>query len=173
MQRVRVDRMKNSRQHGAAILIMMLVLVMVSMSAMFKYMDGSSVKIERDKKTAAVLAEAKMALIGYFLIKNRLPCPEDSTKVGGLLEGSALASCSEEIDLEGGLPWKTLKIEPLVDGNLDKLFYVISKDANKVPIDLSGSKAGILSYVASTHFKGNALTITKSDLIKARNKVAE
>ena len=56
---------------------------------------------------------------------------------------------------------------------LDKLFYVISKDANKAPIDLSGGQADILSYVASTAFNANALTITKSDLSKAINKVTQ
>jgi hypothetical protein len=54
----------NSKQQGAALLIMMLVLVMVAMSLMLSYLDGSSVKIERDKQAAQILAQAKDALIG-------------------------------------------------------------------------------------------------------------
>lgn len=61
------------KQNGAALLIMMLVLMLTASTFMMARFDSRNIEIERDKKTAAALAEAKQALIALAVNRNDLP----------------------------------------------------------------------------------------------------
>lgn len=125
-------------QQGSTLLIFMLVMVMVAMAILLNVLDGRPVKLEHDKKTALALAEAKSALIGWSVLQTnmgRLPCPEDTTLVGLPAEGSAQSSCV--LPAVGRLPWKTLGLGDIRDGNGDKLWYVISAGFRTSPINFT------------------------------------
>ena len=118
-------------QNGGALVIFMLVVVFAGMVALFSVLDGATIKIERDKKTAEALAEAKSTLIGYA-IKNSaivsagyLPNPDLGPGIN--TEGSSASGMGgADISLIGKLPWRTLGISSLQDGSGECLWYVVS-----------------------------------------------
>lgn len=117
-------KIHHDNQHGGALIILVLILVIAGTTALFSLLDGTSAKLERNKKTSAAMAEAKSALIGYALL--------NATKPGTLLctdsnnDGSSDVSggnCSSYI---GKLPWKQLGIQMLRDGYSECLWYALS-----------------------------------------------
>jgi hypothetical protein len=68
-------------QQGAALLILMLALFMVTMTVLLKGLNNRGGQLERQTATIAALMQAKEALIGYAVVVNGgvLPCPETST----------------------------------------------------------------------------------------------
>ncbi len=118
-------------QNGGALVIFMLVIVFAGMAALFSVLDGATIKIERDKKTAAALAEAKSTLIGYAIKSSAvvsagyLPNPDLGPGVN--TEGSSASSMGgADISLIGKLPWRTLGVSSLQDGSGECLWYVVS-----------------------------------------------
>ncbi len=143
------------KQNGAALLIMMLVLILTASTFMIARFDNRSIEIERDKKTAAALAEAKQALIAYsqneFFKKpcsagkkcarpGDLPCPALDNS------GKSEPSCGDEEGSSGqdkrlGLfPWKTLGVGDLRDGYGERLWYAVSNNyknnTKKIPLNI-------------------------------------
>lgn len=124
------------KQKGMVLIIMALVLVLGAIAFLVSQLDGSGVKIERDKKTAAALSEAKSALLGFALGVNLslagrrpgdLPCP-DNYPLGNVNEGTSgsLAGTTCNSNALGRLPWKTLGIADLRDGSGERLWYAVS-----------------------------------------------
>lgn len=117
-------------------MIIMLVLLLIGVgAAIFAFMRPASQSIERDKVTAAALAQAKAALIGYAasnpLQPGILPCPDSDN------DGSADAPCEATgVTAVGRLPWKTLGLPDLRDGSGECLWYAVS--ANFKNSGLSG-----------------------------------
>lgn len=126
-------------QRGGALIILVLILVVAGTTALFSVLDGSGVKIERDKKTAAALAKAKLALIAYSIRDlspgtcstncprpGDLPCPDTDN------DGAAETSCgnaagtTQQQSRIGRLPWKTLGLDDLRDGDGERLWYAVS-----------------------------------------------
>lgn len=112
-------------QRGGALLILVLILVIAGTTALFSVVDGNSVKIERNKKTYAALAEAKTALVGYALQHvskpGTLPCADTTN------DGSADTSGANNCDaFVGRLPWKQLGVSMLKDGYSECLWYALS-----------------------------------------------
>lgn len=124
------------RQRGVAL---MLLLMLVSVGALAVFVSGlnrATLQLERDRITAAALAQAKEALIGYAATYrdthpdiggNRdklfgyLPCPDTNN------DGFAEPSCgSKDVSVIGRLPWKTLGLPPLRDGSGECLWYAVS-----------------------------------------------
>ena len=128
-----------SKQKGVALIMLVLVLVIASAATFLSSFGGNNLKIERDKKTALALTEAKSALIGWSASHSTmpgiLPCPEDVSLIGTPNEGVAKTSCTGPS--LGRLPWKTLGFGDLRDGNGDKLWYVISNGFRSSPINLN------------------------------------
>lgn len=118
-------------QHGGALIILVMVLVLAGMVAIFSVLDGRDVQNERNKANAEILADAKIALIGYatgaigggqrpgdLIIPDAFAATEvpgnydgsadggclDSTKVNGL----PLINSDENMRCLGRLPWKDL-----------------------------------------------------------------
>jgi type II secretory pathway pseudopilin PulG len=119
-------------QLGGALIIVVVILLLVASGALFSLLDGRSVKIERDKKTAAVLAEAKLALIGFAIGKTSvneagyLPNPDfhlSPLLPEGSQEGVAAAT---DITVLGKFPWYSLNTPPFKDGWNECLWYVVS-----------------------------------------------
>ena len=121
----------NKKQKGVALIIFTIIFALAATAFLVSQLDGSGVKIERDKRTAAVLARAKQALIGWSISSGssvgtarpgELPCP-DNDAPGAFGYGEADGSCV--VGKVGRLPWKTLGIEELTDGYGEPLWYSI------------------------------------------------
>jgi hypothetical protein len=121
---MRSHSIKRHTQQGGALIILVLVLVIAGTTAMLSLLDGNSVKLERNKKTYAALAEAKAALIGYALQHaskpGTLPCTDSDNNGMDNPNGSA---CATYI---GRFPWKELDVPMLRDGHAECLWYALS-----------------------------------------------
>lgn len=136
----------SSKQRGIALIIFALILVVAATIFFVSQLDGNDIKIERDKKTAAAMAEAKSALIGYaagisLLVAGPrpgdLPCPDNHPL--GALEGTPSTPCNA--NALGRLPWKTLGIADLRDGSGERLWYAVSsnfKNSTRTTCSLPG-----------------------------------
>lgn len=115
--------------------------------ALLKRLNKEQPDILRASDTAAVLAEAKAALVGYALSSNvrpgELPCPDYGVGPGGL-DGLS-DSCVENVTYVtiGRFPWKTLGLRDLRDASGESLWYApaIEFDSNN-PIN-SETTAGL------------------------------
>ena len=113
------------RQHGAALMVMLVILVVGVAAILVSVLSSSSLNIERDKTTADALAKAKNALIGRAVADTTspgsLPCPD--TNDDGSAEIFSGSDCPSYI---GKLPWKTLGLPDLRDGSGERLWYALS-----------------------------------------------
>lgn len=120
-----------------SVLLLMLVLMTAMATLLISTLSKANHRIGRDKITAAALAQAKEALIGYAVayperhlvlgsivyVPGHLPCPDKGTGT----EGNEPGSCSGKgISAIGRLPWKTLGLPPLRDGAGECLWYAVS-----------------------------------------------
>ena len=131
MRPTRPQRAK-ARQHGAALIVMLVIVVMGAAAALVGSLSTTALKSARQATTAAALAQAKEALIGYAIaygdtysgeVHGYLPCPD----TGGSAEGSAAPPCgSKDVSRIGKLPWKTLGLPALRDGDGECLWYAVS-----------------------------------------------
>lgn len=124
---------KLSKQQGYALLVLVALLATAATTVTVKALNSSSAnsQIARDKITAAALAQAKDALIGYATSDpNRpgeLPCPDidgDGQLTLNIDYGPGTL-CKRFI---GFLPWKTLRLPELRDGANAKLWYAVSQN---------------------------------------------
>jgi len=131
MRPTRPQRAK-ARQHGAALIVMLVIVVMGAAAALVGSLSTTALKSARQETTAAALAQAKDALIGYAItygdtysgeVHGYLPCPD----TGGSAEGSAAPPCgNKNVSRIGRLPWKTLGLSALRDGDGECLWYAVS-----------------------------------------------
>jgi len=125
------------KQHGYALLVFVSLMLAAASSVAVKALNNGNSQIARDKLTAAALAQAKEALIGYAItyaenhpdspqVLGYLPCPDTSgTDIGG--EGAAASVCgAQDANAIGKLPWKTLDLPPLRGGDGECLWYAVS-----------------------------------------------
>ncbi len=118
-------------QRGAALMIMLVIMVMGAATVLVSSLNSSGLRIERDKITADALAQAKAALIGYSVSQmpvtdaGFLPLPD----IGWIAtpEGSAEGTYGiRDISLIGKFPWKSVRIAPVKDSDGECLWYVLS-----------------------------------------------
>src|SRR5258706_7613436 len=114
-----------NRQRGVALIIVVLLLLIGIGAALFAFIRPASQAIERDKVTAAALAQAKAALIGYAASDPNqpgvLPCPDNDN------DGSADSPCGATgVTAVGRFPWKTVGLADLRDGSGECLWYAVS-----------------------------------------------
>lgn len=127
------------KQKGAALIIFAVILALAAAAFLVSQLDRSGVKIERDKKTAAVMAEAKTALIGSAAsttnIANPSYLPNPDLKLSAAIpEGSESGvSGAVDISLIGKFPWRSLGVPPLREGWNECLWYVVSGRYKKSP----------------------------------------
>lgn len=122
-----------SRQRGAALLILALIIGFVTAALLFNRFSVRNLELAREARTTAALAEAKAALLGFavsFEAGNTgryafLPCTE--TDLTFKNEGSPRGNCGEtHVNSIGRLPWRGLKSPPLRDGEKECLWYAVS-----------------------------------------------
>ena len=136
------------KHQGAILLIMLVILVIGAAAVLVSTLTSSSIKNARLATTAAALAQAKEALIGRAVSDNTmpgsLPCPD--TNDDGSAEMFAGNDCPSYI---GRLPWRTLQIPELRDGNGEHLWYALSPafrdDSSAEPLN-SNTKGTLLVY---------------------------
>jgi len=122
-----------NRQRGAALMIMMIILIVGVAAILIHSLTSSVIKTARQGDATTVLVQAKDALIGYAItygdthsgqMHGYLPCPNNT---GGILEGVAAPSCpSQDVRVSGKLPWATLGLSALRDGDGECLWYAVS-----------------------------------------------
>ncbi|HUW25480.1 MAG TPA: hypothetical protein VMW07_03020 [Gallionella sp.] len=129
-------------QRGAVLLLMLIIVVLGVTAALVGSLSTTALKNARQEKTAAALAQAKEALIGYAitygdnhpvdLTKPRephgyLPCPDPNGTAGGSNpEGSSETCGDAETNTLGRLPWRTLGLPITRDGTGECLWYAVS-----------------------------------------------
>jgi hypothetical protein len=108
---------------------------------------------ETETRTAAALKAGKQALLAYVAQyaarsgndePGQMPCPESLTLSNPA--GQSSSSCSASAVVVGRLPWRTLGIDQLRDGDGEPLWYVMRGFRNP-PINFGS--AGQLSYNGS------------------------
>lgn len=124
------------RQRGQGLIALLLVLSIGASWFLVSRLDAVSGDFtpERRKHNAAVLAEAKRALIGYVARRaaetsqnepGALPCPEAAGSAGvAASEGTPAPNLT--LPAVGRLPWKTLGIDRLVDASGEPLWYAVA-----------------------------------------------
>lgn len=156
------------KQQGMMLMMLLFLVGLAAVAMVLKSMSANSIRTERDKKTAAALAEAKAALIGWSIARGEagsqrpgeLPCPDNdapNTAGYGFEDGACVAGKI------GRLPWKTLGIQEPLDGDGEVLWYAIdgafrirwgSSNATNQPINID-TKASIQVF----HAGGERLTM--------------
>lgn len=122
---------------GQAAIIALLMILSVGVTILVYNLSSSAgLSIEKDRKTADALAQAKAALIGYAVSVDLtgtkrpgdLPCPDINNN------GQAGGSCSNAGGTTlGRLPWKTLGLPDLRDGDGERLWYAVSNNFKNNP----------------------------------------
>lgn len=116
------------RQHGVALMLMLVILILGVTAALIGSLTATALKNEQQRKTAEALAQAKEALIGYAVSDgNRpgeLPCPD--VDGDGKLTMNVDYSGSNCASLIGRIPWITLGLPELLDGDANRLWYALS-----------------------------------------------
>lgn len=135
-----------NKQRGAVLIIFVTIVSLVILVFTFNSLNGKQFDALKKDKTAKALFEAKNALLGWSVMRGisgtattvtpgQLPCPEDLSLIGTPNEGNALATCSNTVTLIGRLPWRSLGLGDIRDGNNDKLWYAISPGFRSAPIN--------------------------------------
>lgn len=127
-----------SKQRGMTLIILIFLIGLAGTVFIIRTLNGTTALIERDKRTAQALEEAKAAIVSWSLVQTtpgRLPCPEDTTSIGTANEGQAAGSCSNSQPVVGRLAWRTLGLGDLRDGNGDRLWYARSPGFHSAPIN--------------------------------------
>lgn len=145
-------------QRGQAALLVVMLVGMAAVLLVYGMVDTTSAALRRDKDTAALLAQAKQALIGRAAAdQNRpgsLPCPDiDNDGILTLnvdfFPGGVCAS------LIGRLPWRTLGLPDLRDDAGERLWYALSD------LFSDNSAAGLLD----SDTKGNRTVYRESSAV--------
>ncbi len=99
--------------------------------------SSAGARLRKDKITSDALAQAKEALLAYAANRplsvggppwpGDLPCPDRHNT------GSAEPSCSTPDTMIGRVPWKTLKLPDLRDGDGERLWYAVSSNFRNNP----------------------------------------
>src|SRR5665647_87672 len=147
-KRIAVLILGRGKQHGAALMIMLVILVIGVAAALISSLSTTALKNARQKTTSDALAQAKDALLGRAVsdsnMPGSLPCPDTNN------DGSAeLLSGNDCPSYIGRLPWKTLGLPDLRDGSGEHLWYALSpafRDDNSAQPLNSNTKGTLLVY---------------------------
>lgn len=127
-------------QRGGALLVMLVIWVIGITTVFVTSVNSQAILHKRKQLTALALARAKEALIGYAVsyadthplepVPGYLPCPDVSGRNG---EGSSSTCGKAGANSIGRLPWKTLDLPTLFDGQHDCLWYAVSGNYKNNP----------------------------------------
>jgi type II secretory pathway pseudopilin PulG len=128
-----------ARQHGAALLTMLLVAIVATAAVLLSAFSGSAVEQAREQRSYALLAQASEALIGFAATHGRLPRPA-RPGTAGHVEGGAGGDgrerpqpCATEADCSGVLPWLDLGL-PAADTWGHQLHYSVTPAFTAAPL---------------------------------------
>ncbi|HZW25262.1 MAG TPA: hypothetical protein VFF26_07255 [Gallionella sp.] len=139
-----------SRQRGIALMLMLVILILGVAAVLIGSLTTTALKNERQQKTSLALTQARDALIGRAAsddnMPGSLPCPDTNNDgTADLLSGN---HCPSYI---GRLPWRTLKLPDLRDGEGERLWYALSPafrdDDSARPLN-SNTKGSLAIYRA-------------------------
>lgn len=123
------------RQRGAALMIMIVILVTGVASALIGALSTTALNTARQGTAADELARAREALVSYAItygdthaskVHGYLPCPDPDGTAGANGEGSSETCGNKDVSTIGRLPWKTLGLPSLRDGNGECLWYAVA-----------------------------------------------
>ncbi|GJI98713.1 hypothetical protein RugamoR57_54310 [Duganella caerulea] len=118
-----------SRQSGAALLLLVVMLGVGSAALLLHLFGGEHGEGARERQTQAMLGEAREALLGYAMTHGRLPRPAVSA-----LDGTENpAACATAEDCNGFLPWVALGIGGS-DGWGKRLRYSVTPAYTRAPV---------------------------------------
>jgi len=146
------QRLLAASQRGQAFLLSLLVLFIGISAVIYNFATRATQEIKKGNTTAAALAQARDALIGYAASNANqpgvLPCPDSGN------DGSADSPCGAlGVTAIGRLPWKTLGQESLRDGAAECLWYAVSANFKNSgvsgPAVINSDKAGTLAVYDS------------------------
>jgi type II secretory pathway pseudopilin PulG len=129
-KRIAIFNQGRGRQHGAVLMIMLVIMIIGIAALLVNALNSVSLKNARQQNTAAALAQAKEALIGFAItygdthsgkVSGYLPCPDQNGTAGVNGEGSSETCGSQNVSAIGRLPWATLR-----DGDGECLWYAVS-----------------------------------------------
>lgn len=138
---------RHRRQRGFALMALLAIIATGMLYFLVRQLDASAMQRRQDEVTTQSLAQAKEALIAWSVMNTttpgRLPCPEDTNKIGSDLEGQAKLNCSNTLPTVGRLPWRTLGIGQLRGGDGEPLWYGLSPGFRSAPIN--SNSVGLLT----------------------------
>ena len=120
---------RSASQHGQIIILTVLILALGTGFLVYSMAQFHSIDYPNNAKTDAALALARDALLGRALSDanhpGSLPCPDvdDDGKLTLGVDFTAGGACTQYI---GRLPWKTLELPELRDGDGEHLWYALS-----------------------------------------------
>lgn len=131
------------KQRGVALMLMMVIVVMGAATILVSSLASSTPRIKRNEISANALAQAKDALIGDTVTQSPiasagdLRLPDLGFGIGYTpAEGNSAPNFTgnlEDYPVIGKLPWKTLGIPPLRDGQGECIWYAVSGRFKKTP----------------------------------------
>jgi hypothetical protein len=154
------------RESGQALIVLLVLIITVVIVLVFDFARPTALAVEQDKQTAAALAQAKDALIGWSVQRTpsgalpnarpgELPCPDSNND--GFEDGTCVAGAL------GRVPWKTLGIPEPKDGAGETLWYTLAGpfriwavNANQIDNDTKGD---------ITVYSGSSSTVMTSEAV--------
>ncbi|RLA09980.1 MAG: hypothetical protein DRQ54_01030 [Gammaproteobacteria bacterium] len=142
---MKLNRVNSPRhQQGVVLIIMFTILIIAGMALVISGLNQGSSRLKNQRQTSEALAKAKATLLSraiYLGYKDNndpgyysLPCPDRS--VNPIAEGGADSSCGgAHATTIGRLPWRSLGLPPIFDGNGECLWYVLAGNHNNSKIN--------------------------------------
>lgn len=130
-----------SRQRGIALIVLLVLLGLLVGTLVVGFTGDLARQNKKQKQTTEALAKAKEALIGRAAsdssIPGSLPCPDLVTNIpgtnipnDGIADLFAGNNCPSYV---GRLPWRTLGLPDLRDGDGERLWYALSQNFRDHP----------------------------------------
>jgi len=140
-------------QRGLAVMVLVFMIAILSTALVLKGISKVHLQSDKNKQTQKALVEAKAALLSYAAAVDLtstscgsdckrpgdLPCPDTNN------DGISNTPCAA--NAIGRLPWQTLGIADLRDGDNERLWYAVSTNFKNNPRsgDLNSNSIGSIS----------------------------
>lgn len=149
-----------STQAGAALLIILAIILVGFTLALTSVLSINAIRLKGTQKNIEIMAQAKEALLGYALRQQPiggLPCPD--TNEDGYSNTSG-ANCTAYL---GRLPFKTLSLPELRDGDGNRLWYAV--DRNLVTVTSTTKNPSLLTTLTLNMQPSAAIVIAANGVV--------